>query len=137
MTNNPPPEGGKQVPGIWRRDDCKKHTNYDSECLACREEILTVQTQTAFLAGRAQAEAELAGLNRVILMHEASKEFLIERVKGLAEMLLVPISGLTHYKNENHTRDEIGRELIAILPTSPAGTQGPGPETEPDTENGI
>ena len=44
-----------RVPSIWRIERCNKHPDYESDCLACGEEILTIKTENAYRAGFAAA----------------------------------------------------------------------------------
>ena len=46
-----------KVPGLWRIERCVTHVDYDSDCLRCREEVLTTKTENAYKAGFKAAEA--------------------------------------------------------------------------------
>src|SRR5712664_816158 len=50
-----------EVPWIWRIERCTKHENYESDCLSCREEILTIKTENAYRAGFKAALTGSAG----------------------------------------------------------------------------
>jgi hypothetical protein len=45
-----------RVPSLWRIERCTKHEDYDPQCPLCAEEILTVKTERAYLAGWQAAE---------------------------------------------------------------------------------